>query len=125
MPGERAGPKLARIVLARPYNRKAEGTLMTDGIDAAMRRAGDDEGVSVIVLAADGDHFSAGHDLSMEEAPMGEPPERTSLWGEFGAPGWEGLYTREREVYLEMTERWRNAPRPVVAAVQGSVISGG
>ena len=47
------------------------------------------------------------------------------MWSQYGSPGWEGIYSREREVYLEMTERWRNAPKPVVAAVQGSVISGG
>ncbi len=120
-----AAPKVARITLARPEKRNAQGTRMTYEIDAALRLACDDEAVSVIVLAADGDHFSAGHDLSMSEGPMGAPAERASLWGEFGTPGWEGLYTREREVYLEMTERWRNAPKPVIAAVQGSVISGG
>ena len=29
------------------------------------------------------------------------------------------------EIYLEITERWRNAPKPVIAEVQGSVIAGG
>ena len=122
---EMPAPRVARIVLARPEKRNAQGTRMTYEIDAAMRLACDDEAVSVIVMAAEGEHFSAGHDLSMTEAAMGEPAERVGLWGEFGASGWEGLYTREREVYLEMTERWRNAPKPVIAAVQGSVISGG
>jgi enoyl-CoA hydratase len=57
----------------------------------------------------------------------GTPPaeQRVTLWGQYDGPGWEGLYTREKEVYLEITERWRNAPKPVVAEVQGSVISGG
>jgi enoyl-CoA hydratase len=122
---EMAAPKVARIILARPEKRNAQGTVMTYELDAAMRRACQDDAVSVIVLAAAGDHFCAGHDLSMQES--GTPPvsERVTLWGEYDGPGWEGFYTREKEVYLEMTERWRNAPKPVIAEVQGSVISGG
>lgn len=116
---------VARIVLARPEKRNAQGTRMTYQLDAAMSRACRDDEVRAIVLAADGDHFSAGHDLSMSEPPAGEPTERVTLWDQYDGPGWEGLYSREREVYLEMTERWRNAPKPVIAAVQGSVISGG
>jgi len=122
---ETPAPQVARIVLARAEKRNAQGTIMTYELDAAMRRACADDEVSVIVLAADGDHFSAGHDLSMTEPRAGEPDQRVTMWGEYDGPGWEGMYTREREVYLEITERWRNAPKPVIAAVQGSVISGG
>lgn len=122
---ETPAPKVARIVLDRPDKRNAQGTVMTYQLDAAMRRACDDEAVSVIILAASGDHFSAGHDLSMTEATAAPLEQRTTLWGDYGGSGWEGMYTREREVYLEITERWRNAPKPVIAAVQGSVISGG
>jgi len=122
---EQPVPEVARIVLDRVDKRNAQGTLMTYELDAAMRRACQDDAVRVIVLAAEGDHFCAGHDLSMGEPPAAPEADRVTLWGQYGAPGWEGLYSREREVYLEMTERWRNAPKPVVAAVQGSVISGG
>jgi enoyl-CoA hydratase len=122
---ENPAPGVARIVLDRAEKRNAQGTVMTYQLDAAMQRACQDDGVSVIVLAAEGDHFSAGHDLSMSEAPAAAEAERVTLWGQYDGPGWEGMYAREREVYLEITERWRNAPKPVVAAVQGSVISGG
>ena len=122
---EQPAPGIARIVLARPGKRNAQGTRMTYEIDAALRHACDDEAVRVIVLAGDGDHFSAGHDLSMTEAPAGAPEERVTLWGDLAGPGWEAMYSREREVYLEMCERWRNAPKPVIAAVQGSVVAGG
>lgn len=122
---ETPAPQVARLVLDRAEKRNAQGTLMTYDLDAAMRRACEDDEISVIVIAAEGDHFSAGHDLSMGEPMAGEPEERVTLWSQYDAPGWEGMYTREREVYLEMTERWRNAPKPVIAAVQGSVISGG
>lgn len=122
---ETPAPGVARIVLDRAEKRNAQGTVMTYQLDAAMRRACQDDSVSVIVLAAEGDHFSAGHDLSMTEPAAATEGERVTLWGQYGAPGWEGMYAREREVYLEITERWRNAPKPVIAAVQGSVISGG
>lgn len=122
---ETPAPKVARIVLDRAEKRNAQGTLMTYQLDAAMQRACQDDAVSVIVLAAEGDHFSAGHDLSMSEPTAAPAAERVTMWGQYDGPGWEGMYAREREVYLEITERWRNAPKPVVAAVQGSVISGG
>ena len=122
---ETPAPKVARIVLARPEKRNAQGTVMTYELDKAMARACQDDDISVIILAADGDHFSAGHDLSMSEPPMAPEEDRVTMWGQYGSPGWEGMYSREREVYLEITERWRNAPKPVIAAVQGSVISGG
>jgi enoyl-CoA hydratase len=122
---EQPSAKVARIVLDRPGKRNAQGTVMTYQLDAAMRRACEDDEVSVIILAASGDHFCAGHDLSMTEPPSAPPEDRVTLWGQYDGPGWEGMYTREREVYLEITERWRNAPKPVIAAVQGSVISGG
>lgn len=122
---ENPAPKVARIVLDRVDKRNAQGTVMTYQLDAAMRRACADDRVSVIILAAQGDHFCAGHDLSMTEPSAAPEADRVTLWGQYDAPGWEGMYGREREVYLEMTERWRNAPKPVIAAVQGSVISGG
>ena len=122
---ETPAPKIAHIVLDRPQKRNAQGTLMTYHLDQALKPACEDDAISVIVLAAAGDHFSAGHDLSMSEPAMAPPEERATMWSQYGSPGWEGIYSREREVYLEMTERWRNAPKPVVAAVQGSVISGG
>jgi enoyl-CoA hydratase len=118
-------PKIARVILDRPEKRNAQGTIMTYDLDAALRRACHDDEISVIILAAEGEHFSAGHDLSGTEGGTPRLEDRVSLWGEYGARGWEGAYTREREVYLEITERWRNAPKPLIAEVQGSVISGG
>jgi enoyl-CoA hydratase len=122
---ERPAPGVARLVLDRADKRNAQGTVMSYQLDAAMQRACQDDDVRVIVLAAEGDHFSAGHDLSMSEPMFAPESERTTLWGQYDGAGWEGMYAREREVYLELTERWRNAPKPVIAAVQGSVISGG
>jgi enoyl-CoA hydratase len=79
----------------------------------------------VIILAAAGDHFNAGHDLSMTERAMPTPEESLGLWGQYSGPGWEGSYSREKELYIDVTERWRNAPKPVIAEVQGTVTAGG
>ena len=62
---EEPAPNIARIVLDRAEKRNAQGTIMTYELDAALERASRDPDVRVIVLAAEGDHFSAGHDLSM------------------------------------------------------------
>jgi enoyl-CoA hydratase len=123
---EEPAPKVARIVMNRPARRNAQGITMTYDLDAAFRRACHDDNINVIVLAAAGDHFNAGHDVS------GEPPRNPSadkivgLWGgDYQGAGWSGPYAREKEIYLEITERWRNAPKPTIAEIQGSVISGG
>ncbi len=122
---EEPAPKVARIVMNRPARRNAQGITMTYELDDAIRRACHDDRINVIILAATGDHFNAGHDISGEE-PHNPPRERiVGLWGEYEGEGWAGGYAREKEIYLEMTERWRNAPKPTIAEVQGSVISGG
>lgn len=123
---ETPAPKVARIVLNRPEKRNAQGLVMTYELDAAIRHACHDDDISVIILAAAGDHFNAGHDLSMTERAQPTPEESIGLWGQYEVGnGWEGAYSREKELYLDVTERWRNAPKPIIAEVQGSVIAGG
>jgi len=56
-------PKVARITLARPEARNAQDTTLLYELNDAFDRAAQDDDVSVIVLAADGPHFSAGHDM--------------------------------------------------------------
>lgn len=118
-------PKVARIVMNRPEKRNAQGMTMTYELDAAFKRACHDDEINVIILAGSGEHFSAGHDLSGTEPMMPTVDQSRGLWGQFGGPGWEGHYSREKEVYLDITERWRNAPKPTIAEIQGSTIAGG
>lgn len=123
---EQPAERVARIVMSRPEKRNAQGIIMTYEIDAAFKRACFDDSIHVIILAGAGDHFSAGHDLGFEDFGEHTTAETTlGLWGQYSAPGWEGNYGREKEIYLDITERWRNAPKPVIAEVQGSVIAGG
>ena len=46
-------------------------------------------------------------------------------WCGFGCAGAEGRMAREKEVYLGLSERWRNIPKPTIAQVQGKCIAGG
>jgi enoyl-CoA hydratase len=123
---EEPAPKVARIVMNRPSRRNAQGITMTYELDDAFRRACHDDTINVIILAAAGDHWNAGHDISGEGPRNPLPDQTVGLWGgSYQGKGWEGCYAREKEIYLEISERWRNAPKPTIAEIQGSVISGG
>lgn len=54
---------IATITLNRPEAANAQNPELLDELDAAWTRAADDREVKVIVLRANGKHFSAGHDL--------------------------------------------------------------
>lgn len=122
---ETPAPKVARIVMNRPEKLNAQGIVMTYELDDAFKRACHDDDINVIILAGAGKHFNAGHDLTGEGPVMPSVEESVGLWGQYGAAGWEGFYSREKEVYLEVTERWRNAPKPTIGEVQGAVVAGG
>lgn len=119
---EQPAPGVARIVLARPQARNAQGLRMTYELDCAFQVAARDPEVKVIILAGENPHFSAGHDLT--ETGEGTWP-LVSLWSDFDAGGAEGRYGQESEIYLDMCERWRALPKPMIAAVQGKCIGGG
>ncbi|GAB2658764.1 enoyl-CoA hydratase [Nocardia goodfellowii] len=106
--------QVATISLNRPEAANAQNAALLDELDAAWRRAADDDDVAVIVLRAEGKHFSAGHDLKGDSsAPR---PDKITL---------DLLYHTESRRYLEYSLRWRNVPKPAIAAVQGRCIAGG
>lgn len=114
---------IARLVLARPEKRNAQDPSMLYELDAALAAAAADEGVGVIVLAADGPDFSSGHDLS---APFEMPgPPVAGIEGGFDEPGIEGHFAFEADAFLGLCRRWREIPKPTIAQVQGRVIAGG
>ena len=119
-------PKVARIVLDRPEARNAQDTALLYELNDAFDRAAQDDEISVIVLAANGPHFSSGHDLR-ERDGLGALRERRTVgtWCGFGCAGAEAQMAREKEIYLGFCERWRNLPKPTIAEVQGKVIAGG
>ena len=114
---------VARIVLARPDARNAQDKRMTYELNAAFDRAAQDDAVRCIVLAADGPHFSSGHDL--RDRSLVDEFDTVGSWGGFSLPGAEGYMAVEHEIYLGMCWRWRNLPKPTIAQVQGKVIAGG
>jgi enoyl-CoA hydratase len=121
---ERPSEGIARIVLARPEARNAQGMQMTYELNAAFDRAAHDDTVKVIILSADGPHFSAGHDLAGDHGKTWRDFPIVGTWADFDAGGAAGRYYREKEIYLEMGERWRNIPKPTIAAIQGKCVSG-
>jgi enoyl-CoA hydratase len=107
---ETDGP-VATITLARPEAANAQNTALIEALDAAFDRADADDRVRVVVLAADGKHFSAGHDLKEllagEEhwAAMRETPE--------------GKLRHEQVMYFDKLVKIRDLRKVTIAAVQG------
>lgn len=104
---------IATITLNRPEAANAQNAELLHQLDNMWTAAAEDPDVKVIVLCGRGKHFSAGHDLR----------ERN-----FDGPGdWsvEQIYQNEARQYLGYSMKWRNVPKPSIAAVQGVCIAGG
>jgi enoyl-CoA hydratase len=123
---ERRGP-VAVVTMDRPDYRNAQNSKMTYALDAAFYRAVDDDEVKVIVLAGEGKHFSAGHDIGTPGRDVTQSFERkaTLWWDHTNKEGGASRYARESEVYVGMCRRWREIPKPTIAMVQGACIAGG
>ena len=119
-PGEHG---IAVVTIDRPDSRNAQNKRMTYEINAAFDDAARRSDVKVIVLQADGPHFSSGHDLRDTESHRDFDLVSTS--GGYGREGQEGHMAWEEEVYFQMCWRWRNLPKPLIAAAQGKTIAGG
>ena len=110
--------RVARLTLNRPEYRNAIGRVMVEELDDAFKRAAEDESVGVVLLAGAGPHFSAGHDL-------GTPQKLADDEARPFPAGIAGGFERGWRMYVEPALRWRNLPKPTVAAVQGYCIWGG
>ena len=137
---------IAVISLNRPKAANAQSLALIYALDEALEKAIADASVRVIVLRANGKNFSAGHDLADRSGAVGETWKPRSQWQNYSSTGYssqknkmippalagkngeflaEGMFNREREIYKDMAERWRNAPKPTICAVQGKCIAGG
>lgn len=123
---ETPAPHVARIVLNRPDTRNAQDTRLLYELNDAFDKAAQDNDIKVIILAANGPHFSSGHDLRERDphAAMKEFPT-VGTWCGFECAGAEAQMAREKEIYIGFSERWRNIPKPTIAEVQGKCIAGG
>jgi len=111
--------RVALITLNRPGQHNAQNAQLLAELDQSFDRAVDDKDVRVIVLKANGKHFSAGHDL----APQGEP--WASMFDDVDENGLLKMYKWELKHYFGYSKKWRDLPKPTIAAVQGACIAGG
>jgi enoyl-CoA hydratase len=117
---------VAHIIMNRPGFNNAQNSQMTYALDDAFRRAVDDDAIRAIVLRGEGKHFSAGHDIGTPGRDVAKSWDRRLLVPDHvNKPAAEFLYTREHEVYIGMCRRWRDIPKPTIAAVQGACVAGG
>jgi enoyl-CoA hydratase len=119
-------PGIARITLDRPQAANAQDSQFLYELNAAFDVAARDDKIKVIVLGANGKHFSSGHDV--RERNHHDNQERypaVTPFQQHRRPGAEGRMSREEEIYTGFTERWRNIPKITIAAVQGKCVSGG
>ncbi|MFA7668992.1 MAG: enoyl-CoA hydratase [Burkholderiaceae bacterium] len=101
-----------RISLNRPEARNAQSRELLDELDLAFEAAIQAENVRVIILAAEGGHFSAGHDLKQAQR------ERADFTVE---ERWE--YESRR--YYDYCLRIWDCPKPTIAEVRGACVAGG
>lgn len=110
---------VATITLDRPDVANAQDTQLIDELDAAFDLAEADDDVRVVVMAANGRHFSAGHDL---KALVGDAePDKWRLMRD--TP--EGKFHHEKTMYFDRCLRIRDFPKPTIAAVHGKCIAAG
>lgn len=110
------GP-VATITLDRPEVANAQNSRLIDELDAALDLADADDGVRVVVLAGEGKHFSAGHDL---KELMAEGDE----WARLRATP-EGKLHHEQVMYFDRCQRLYDFRKPTIAAVQGACAAAG
>lgn len=118
--------RIARIWLNRPdaHNAQSRGLLIQ--LDEAFLRAEADDTVRVVILAARGRNFSAGHDLGSELA-IAERSQLPSFRINGGTrdPIAEKIYLQEWHYFFQNTCRWRDLRKITIAQVQGNAISAG
>jgi enoyl-CoA hydratase/carnithine racemase len=122
---ETDGP-IGVITLDRAEKANAVNQQSLDELHAAWMGAAEDRDVKVIVLKANGKHFSAGHDMSgSDEALSGNGEKKSAAGLDWKERGLQAIYEWETIHYLGYSRQWRDVPKPSIAAVQGQCIAGG
>jgi enoyl-CoA hydratase/carnithine racemase len=102
-----------RLVLNRPAQRNSLSAELIDGLAAALEGAARDGATRVIVIAAVGDAFCAGHDLKQLQA--------LRAGADGGAVAYAALFSR----CSAMMQAIVTNPKPVIAMVQGAAVAAG
>jgi enoyl-CoA hydratase len=108
---------VATITLDRPEVANAQSSQMIDELDAALDLADADDDVRVVILAGEGKHFSAGHDLKELMAGSDE-------WSRMRDTA-EGKLHHEQVMYFDRCMRLYEFRKPTIAAVQGACAAAG
>ena len=120
---------ILRITLNRPEARNAQNRGLLVELDHAFLEAEKDDAVRVVILAAEGKIFSAGHDMGsktqMSEVRPG-PDQLESARTNGGCRSHtEKRMLQEWHYFFQNTLRWRNLRKITVAQVHGQVLSAG
>ncbi|MDE1145107.1 MAG: enoyl-CoA hydratase [Azospirillaceae bacterium] len=114
--------RVALVTLNRPDRNNAQNADLLKELDETFDRAVADDGVRVIVLLANGKHFSAGHDIAPD---VTEKEPWSSMFDDVGETGLLRMYDWEEKHYFGYSRKWRDLPKPTIAAVQGACIAAG
>ncbi len=104
---------VARLVLNSAANYNALSTAMIDALSAALDEVAADDRTRVLILAASGKAFCAGHDLREMQAARAEADE--------GAAAFDRLFSH----CAAMMQKLPALPQPVIAEVQGIATAAG
>jgi enoyl-CoA hydratase/carnithine racemase len=99
---------IATLTLNRPAARNALSIGLMEALDAELAAIGEDPSVKVVIIAANGPAFCAGHDLKEVRAT----PTRTA---------YEALFT----LCSRLMQRIVHLPKPVIAQVHGVATAAG
>jgi enoyl-CoA hydratase len=106
---EDLGP-VRRLTLNRPRALNALNHELVEGLSAAVRSAGSDPNVSVVILRGAGRAFCAGYDLNED-----------AIEGELNAETWRASLSASVDRMLEIVD----CPKPVIASVHSYCLAGG
>ncbi len=101
------------LTLARPASRNSLSLATMRALQDAIAAAAGSDGVKVIILAAEGPVFSAGHDLKEIEADRQRPDN--------GAAAFHELF----QACVDLMQSILTCPLPVIAQVQGMATAAG
>jgi enoyl-CoA hydratase len=104
------------LILNRPESANAQNPALLHELHGKWMAAARDGDIRVIVLRANGRHFSSGHDFN---SPRDQIPAVNS------EVGIGDFYRWEEEVFYGYSRLWRDVPKPTIAAVQGACVAAG
>ncbi len=102
-----------RLSLNRPSARNALSSALMGALANALEAAAADTGVRVVIIAAEGSVFSAGHDLKEMNERRAEDDD--------GASAFTALFTQCSALMQQIVA----CPKPVIAEVQGTATAAG